>query len=201
MSQFFDFRKRLKIIFATGEYQEIYGFLQWLLRAAPSPLNWKTIDMLLEHCHSAYRIIDDGKTFAPISSSEDAAAVNRAFSDLAASEFHGARAHLRTAAEMLTEGNAADSIRESIHAVESVARLMGSKNSLAGALQKLKANRIVHPALERGFNSLYGFTSDEKGIRHPLLDDGDAKVDETDAMFMIGACSAFVSYLINRSKE
>jgi hypothetical protein len=35
---------------------------------------------------------------------------------------------------------------------------------------------------------LYGYTSDQKGIRHPLLDDGTADVDEADAMFMIGAC-------------
>ena len=41
---------------------------------------------------------------------------------------------------------------------------------------------------------------DEKGIRHPLLDKGDAEVDETDALFMIGACGAFVSYLINKSR-
>jgi hypothetical protein len=44
-------------------------------------------------------------------------------------------------------------------------------------------------------------TSDEKGIRHPLLDDGTAKVDETDALFMLGACAAFVSYLINKARS
>ena len=51
-----------------------------------------------------------------------------------------------------------------------------------------------------GFAAIYGFTSDEKGIRHPLLDDHTAKVDETDALFMIGACAAFVSYLINKAR-
>jgi hypothetical protein len=54
--------------------------------------------------------------------------------------------------------------------------------------------------LKAGFNSLYGFTSDEKGIRHPLLELPSANVDETDALFMIGACAAFVSYLINKSR-
>ena len=54
--------------------------------------------------------------------------------------------------------------------------------------------------MKEGFVKLYGFASDEKGIRHPLLDDGAANVDETDALFMIGACAAFVSYLINKSR-
>jgi hypothetical protein len=32
------------------------------------------------------------------------------------------------------------------------------------------------------------------------LDKDAADVDEADAMFMIGACSAFVSYLINKAR-
>ena len=54
--------------------------------------------------------------------------------------------------------------------------------------------------MKLAFVKLYGFTSDEKGIRHPLLDLPAANVDETDALFMIGACAAFVSYLINKSR-
>jgi hypothetical protein len=54
--------------------------------------------------------------------------------------------------------------------------------------------------MKQGFNSLYGYTSDEQGIRHPMLDDGTANVDETDAIFMIGACAAFISYLINKAR-
>ena len=33
-----------------------------------------------------------------------------------------------------------------------------------------------------------------------LLDDGTAQVDENDALFMIGACAAFVSYMINKAR-
>ena len=73
-------------------------------------------------------------------------------------------------------------------------------SSLAGALQRLESKSNIHAALKRGFTSLYGFTSDEKSIRHPLLDGGAANVDETDAIFMIGACAVFVSYLINKHR-
>jgi hypothetical protein len=81
-----------------------------------------------------------------------------------------------------------------------VARANAGTSSLAGALQRLESKANIHPALKRSFTSLYGFTSDEKGIRHPLLEGGAANVDETDAIFMIGACAAFVSYLINKHR-
>jgi len=58
----------------------------------------------------------------------------------------------------------------------------------------------MHGALKKGFLAIYGFTSDEQGIRHALLDKDAPDVDEVDALFMIGACSAFVSYLINKAR-
>ena len=48
---------------------------------------------------------------------------------------------------------------------------------------------------KRAIISLYGYTSDEKGIRHALLNDDEARVDRDDAVFMLGACAAFASYL------
>jgi hypothetical protein len=124
----------------------------------------------------------------------------RTFVDLAASEFNGARAHLRKAAEELAAGRYADSVRESIHAVESVARLLEPTGEFSKALSKLEKSAKIHGAMRAGFGSLYGYTSDEGGIRHPLLDDATAKVDEADALLMIGACAAFVSYLINKGR-
>ena len=57
----------------------------------------------------------------------------------------------------------------------------------------------IHPALEAGFQKLYAYTSDEHGIRHALNRDG-ANVDEADAIFMLGACASFVSYLIGKAR-
>ena len=85
--------------------------------------------------------------------------------------------------------------------VESVARVLDQKSSsLRGALARIESKAKIHPALKDSFGKLYGFTSDEKGIRHPLLDEPVGNVDETDALFMIGACAAFVSYLINKAR-
>ncbi|MDX1921541.1 MAG: hypothetical protein SFW65_00240 [Alphaproteobacteria bacterium] len=192
---------KVKKIINSGDYVEVYGFLQWVLRENKEAIDIEKVKLILKRTHAAYRLIEDPPTFIPISSEEEVGAINQAFLDLRAQEFDGARTHLRTAAQNLTSGGYADSIRESIHAVESVARLLGGTNSLGGALQKLKSKKAVHPALEKGFGALYGFTSDEKGIRHPLLDDATSAVDETDAIFMIGACASFVSYLINRTRD
>jgi hypothetical protein len=71
---------------------------------------------------------------------------------------------------------------------------------LNSALDRLESKAKIHNRLKHGFTNLYGYTNDENGIRHPLLDDGPANVDETDAIFMIGACAAFVSYLIGKAR-
>ena len=48
---------------------------------------------------------------------------------------------------------------------------------------------------------MYGYTNDENGIRHALLEEGAAAVDLDDAVFMFGACASFAAYLVNRHKQ
>lgn len=190
----------LKLIFDNGVYTSIFGFLQFVLRHQDCPYQFDTqIDRTLIRGRAAYRILD-GNTIIPVSSDAEHATLTRAFADLSASEFQGARAHLRMAGEQLTAGNCADSIRESIHAVESVARIIAPSGKFSEALTKLEASSGIHGGLKAGFGSIYGYTSDEKGLRHPLLDGPRANVDETDALFMIGACASFVSYMINKAR-
>jgi hypothetical protein len=188
----------LKRVFEHGDYVDIFDLTQWLLRQPEKPIAPEAIRHALKTSRAAYRLLNDNLTIVPITSDQDADTLQAALVDTSSSEFGGARAHLLAAARELTAGSPAASIRESIHAVESAARVIAGKSSLSGALQVLKNKGHVHGALEKGFGNLYGFTSDEKGIRHPLLENGAAAVDEYDALFMIGACSAFVSYLINR---
>lgn len=201
-----DFTSRLKVLqpalreeFESGSYIRVFGFLQYVIRHSKCPPGFpRAIDSALTWGHAAYRILD--KTVFPKGSPAEEETIKRAFVDLAATEFHGARQHLRNAAQELSDGNNAGSIRESIHAVESVVSVLEPKGDFSKALAKLDAKVGIHGAMRAGFGSLYGFTSDEKGIRHPLLDLPSAQVDETDALFMIGACAAFVSYLINKSR-
>jgi hypothetical protein len=190
---------RIKSIFQKGDYVAVYGWLQWVLRRhdVPSELP-RVIGWVLENHGAGYRLINEN-TLVPVSSDAELATLERAFADVAAAEFHGARAHLQNAAAELSAGHHADSVRESIHAVESVVRVLEPTGDFSKALAKLESKFRIHGALKSGFASLYGFTSDEKGIRHALLEAGSPAVDETDALFMIGACAAFVSYLINKA--
>ncbi len=106
-----------------------------------------------------------------------------------------------TAGSELRHGNWAASVRESIHAVESVAvQLAPSKDTLGDALAVLERTGHLHGSLKSAFQTLYGYASNEKGVRHALVFRDEAEVDEPDALFMLGACAAFVSYLIQRAK-
>ena len=194
-------RDALKQIFEAGDYVAVFDFLQWLLRLKQRSITGDKLNRILEDCRSPSRVLDDGETIVPIASEEEGRTLERAFSDLGASKLSGAREHLRKAAKDLTAGHNADSIRESIQAVEAVARSIAGTSSLSDALAEIEKSHKIHGAMKKGFLALYGFTSDEQGIRHPLLDKNAAQVEETDALFMIGACAAFVSYVINRTRE
>ena len=56
----------------------------------------------------------------------------------------------------------------------------------------------LHPAFKEALIKLYGYTSDEEGIRHAYLDQSDAKVGQDEAVFMFGACASFASYLFRK---
>ena len=192
---------KIRKIFESGDYVAIFGWLEFVLKHSACPHDFaKQIEGILRFCRAAYRVID-GKVICPISSDTEHSTVVKAFADLSSTQFNGARSHLRNAASHLTAGTYADSVRDSIHAVEAVGRTLDpSANVLSKALAKLEQKISIHSAMKNGFTSLYGYTSDEQGIRHALVDDGAAKVDEADALFMLGACAAFVSYLINKAR-
>lgn len=190
----------VKSILYSGNYIIVFDFIQFIARLNKPPTNYHAlVSSSLTSCKAAYRLIDN--TIVPVASKEEADTVTNAFQDTANTEANGARVHLQDAASNLTAGKYADSVRHSISAVESVARLL-SKNAktLGPALTELEKQGALHKALKEGFNKLYGFTSDEEGIRHALLDKDAANVDEADALYMMGACAAFVSYLLNKTK-
>ena len=113
----------------------------------------------------------------------------------------GAHSHLLKAGEQINHQKWADSVRESISAVEAVCRqIVGENATLGSALKEIEKNYPLHPAFKKALSELYGFTSDENGIRHSLLDKSNAAVDESDALFMLGACASFVSYLLSRTR-
>jgi len=64
-----------------------------------------------------------------------------------------------------------------------------------GTLGKLVDGLDIHPALKKAFSNLYGWTSDDAGIRHPKSKEP-LSCDEPEARYMLVTCSAFINYLI-----
>ena len=142
--------------------------------------------------------------FVPRASKEQAESTRQAIETLRQGGVDGASAHLRQAKEHINAEQYGDSIADSIHAVESVARVIDPKSNkmLGPALNSLeKAGLLKHPALKEAFKKLYGYTNDEQGIRHALLDKGSPDVGLDEAMFMFGACASFAAYLVSKHEK
>ena len=78
----------------------------------------------------------------------------------------------------------------------------GKRRPSAPALDSLeKGGLLKHTALKAAFKKLYGYTSDEQGIRHSLLDQDSADVGLDEAMFMFGACASFAAYLAQKHRQ
>jgi hypothetical protein len=84
--------------------------------------------------------------------------------------------------------------------VESAAKqITGQEQStLPDALKLLEREKGIHPALRDALSRLYGYTSDEKGIRHALVESDNKDVGIDEALFMFSACTAFVSFLARK---
>jgi len=81
-----------------------------------------------------------------------------------------------------------------------ITEISGGQATLGKAIKKLKDSGVhIHSAMESAFSSLYGYTSDENGIRHGGIDFTNAPAE--DAKFMLVSCSAFVNYLIEKQSK
>jgi hypothetical protein len=158
------------------------------------------LNTVLERELSGYRFISD--KLSPITSPVEVAAIERAVIDLGVEEHLGAREHLLTALEFLGKKPMPDyrnSIKESISSIEAIVnRIAGTNgNGVSVALDRISEKFPMHRALKASFKSLYGYTSDENGIRHSILEESSIGYEE--AAFMLVACSAFASFLIAKS--
>ncbi len=114
------------------------------------------------------------------------------------SELAGVSAHIDRALALYADRENPDfrnSIKESISAVEGIARVVSGndKATLGDALKAIEKNGQLHTALKEGFLKLYGYTSNEQGIRHAMLDE--PNLTQADARYFLVSCSAFVNYL------
>jgi len=158
-------------------------------------ISWCNI--VLERELSGYRFISG--ILSPISDKAEVTEVENAINSSNKEGLYGASEHIKTAIEMLGKKPKPDfrnAIKEAISAVESVSKQISESNSkgLEGALSELCKHTEIHGALKSGFLKLYGYSSDEDGIRHAILDQ--PNIGFAEAKYMIVSCSAFVNFLI-----
>lgn len=197
-----DFRpacKRLREFIEERPFHKVFDLIQFVLRHRQCPPEFgRETQRTFSECRLAYRIdIARPPTILPAVTPEEGDAVADALRRLQEAGLRGSAAHVREAAEHVNAGDWAGSVRESIHAVESVARQLDpdAAKTLGPALAALEKRGAMHPALKGALSKLYGYTSDEQGVRHALLDRPDANVGADEAVFMLGACASFASYL------
>ena len=188
-------------------FDQLLSLIELIVNGTPDSLRFAQEIAVLFDSHAAAYWLDVTQKpyqFFPRSNSEQGYAVQQALKTVEDRGMTGASVHLRQAAEYINTQQYADSISNSILAVESVARIIDPKaeNTLGPALKSLeKAGVINHPVLKVAFSKLYGYTNDEQGIRHALLDKDAPDVGLDEAMFMFGACASFAAYLVNKHRQ
>ena len=195
-------RRRLRHSIETLAFNQVFDLIQFVLRHPKCPPGFiNTMKRTFALSRLAYTIDDaEPSTIIPAVTDTEGSTVIESMQTLRLAGLDGSAAHLKKAAEYINGNEWAGSIRESIHAVESVARQLDPQASrtLGPALTSLEKREALHPALKGAFERLYGYTSNEQGIRHALLDQSNASVDMDEAVFMLGACASFSSYLWRR---
>lgn len=185
----------LRTYYFDAEWFQVYDFVEFVATNYKRP---ETREKLIDACNSVLEKEKSGYRFlnnqiAPITAQEQLNEIQRAIDNSTAAE----KTHLERALELLSERDKPDyrnSIKESISAVESlVVRVTGEKGTLGQLLKHLEEKIGLHPALKNGYSHLYGYTSDEGGIRHAILEA--PKVGFEEAKFFLVVCSAFINFV------
>lgn len=153
------------------------------------------VNRILQEENSGYRMISE--IFVPITNEVELSAVEETLF----SSFDVVEKHMKKALSLYSDRLHPDyenSVKESISAVESMCCIItgesGKTATLGATLKKLEKHGIhIHEAMKSAFEKLYGYTSDENGIRHGGIDFKGALSD--DARYMLISCSAFINYL------
>lgn len=187
--------KVIRNFFFSCEWNHVYDFVEFVVNyyGRSKPDLTSAFNSVLASELAGYRIVSG--QIVDITNEQEVAMLEEALRD---TRFAGVTAHLKRGLELLADRERPDyrnSIKESISAVEGMARIItnDAKATLGDALKVLEKRGKLHPALKDGFSKLYGYTSDEQGIRHAMLDE--PNISAADATFFLLSCTSFVNYL------
>jgi len=196
-------RAALKAQFINAPWNEVYDLLEFAVhskRHGDAGSLAERVKHTLEEEKAGFRLVDG--QFVQIADEAEIAAIEDGLRATAGDRFTPARVHLTTALQHFSSRTNPDyrnSVKESISAVEAIAQIISDdpRASLDDALRVMEARAPLHGALKSALRSLYGYTSDAEGIRHALTEA--PNLNAADAKFMLVACTAFVTYLIQKT--
>jgi AbiJ N-terminal domain 4 len=181
--------------FMGAKWYQVYDFLEFVLGVFPDQDLTDPLNNMLERELAGYRIING--IVSPITGELEVVMLQQALAD---NDFPLIKEHLSTALELLSNRQNPDyrnSIKESISAVEYLARVIADNPNatLGQALNAIeRSGKIkIHTALKEGYSKIYGYTSDQDGIRHSLMDE--PNLTAGDAIFFLLSCTSFIGYL------
>lgn len=194
-----DFLHYIQEKYREFEWNKVYDFMEFLIGSYYVHAEYvQTLNYVLEREFSGYRVIDN--VFAPISNDVEISEITTAMDKaIRFTGFDGVNIHLNKALQLISSKEKPDygnSIKESVSAVETAARLITGEKTLGNALNKIeKASLNINNQLKESFNKIYNFTNDaNSGIRHAVV--GDHKpVDFETAKYILVTSSAFINYL------
>lgn len=188
-----------------AEWFDIYDLIEFLSDKAAGTSSDDfdiPVNHVLEEEMAGYRLVN--RQITPITDEHELREIELALENSRRSQLKGVTEHLESALDKLADRENPDfrnSIKESISAVEGLAKLLANKPKaqLSDALKALEQKIPIHGALKSSFLTLYGYTSDSVGIRHAMMDQ--STCDFEDAKFMLVACAAFVNYMIVKAQK
>ncbi len=193
---------KIRTHFFQCKWYEVYDFLEFVVANYDQhrfqEQFCKACNSLFEREMSAYRFVN--RCVTRLTDNHEISAIEQAVG----SKIGPVRTHIQRALELLSDRSSPDyrnSIKESISAVESLVRQVSgaSKGTLGQLVNKLENEVGLHPALRDSFKKLYGYTSDEDGIRHAIMEKSNH--DYHDAKFMLVICSAFINYVEGKFED
>ena len=191
------FLERVSQLIEALVWSRVYDLLEFWMEHYPGPRELvdrfaERIEAVLEHENVDHRLLHG--RFIPVSDDVEREALASA-TDATNTRAH-VRAHIEKAMAFIRTGDYRQSVHESISAVEAQCSIIIGKSeaTLGDALKELGGKWQFHPALVRTYSTMYGWSSNESGIRHPLRPDVTTRVDHALAKLILVQCSAFINY-------
>jgi len=177
------------------EWYKVYDFIEFILnRFNPNTIFRASLNKIFREERTSYRLI--GNLVMPLTSEIEIKEIEQALK--ISDKYQPVKDQLEKALALYSkkpEPDSLNSIKESISGLEALARIVlnNPKSTLGDLANKLPIHRAFREALKK----IYGWTSDEGGIRHAETGEKIISAEE-EARFMLVLSSAFVNYIISK---